>query len=467
MIDLVTKLVMYSIFGSLGAHRVFRFQTTGDDADATATRHGSVNAFQLALFSLFLAFGIRPSENSPADRNCLILSHRARIELVPSSNFLTCTDTLTLRVPDPSKRRLVIGLLRLYDLHDLQVNGKKFSSTRGTDQILVEDLPKDSTLELTLSYSGTFPEETEYSSFSSVRATLREEECLPFGEKAYLSSRITIVAPKEWSSVTIGSRTGLVTEGDVTATVWDMHHPVPLIGWICSGVFSKSERKGTVPLTTYLFPEDSAASAAVLRLADSVLSFYNREFSPYRFSEFNVVEVGDRIAGPAFLAIAQPSFIMVKKLAFSTDDPFNRVEAVLPHEIAHQWWPITVYVEDEDNAFLSEGMCEYSSMMYRKSAGTPGSRDSLGTHPLLGPLISRVIKGEDLPLQMKADLRSLPTHYLKSAFVHNMLRTRNQGQPSFTGSTRSTPGDSRSPGASLDDFKALAESCPARTGPVL
>jgi len=416
-----------------------------------------MNVLRLAIFISLLAAGIGPPDHSPADRNCRILSHRARIELVPSSNFISCTDTLTLRVTDPSKRMLVIGLLRLYDLQELLVNGKKSASTRGTDEILVEDLPKDSTLELTLSYSGTFPEATEYSSFSSVMAILREEECLPFGEKEYISSRITIVAPREWHSVTVGTCGALDTTGDVTASVWDMSRPVPLIGWICSGVFSKSERKGQVaPLNTYLFPADSAASGAILRLADSVLSFYNREFSPYRFSEFNIVEVGDGIAGPAFLAIAQPSFIMVKKIAFTTDDPFNRVEAVLPHELAHQWWPITVYVEDEDNAFLSEGMCEYSSMMYRKSAGTPGSRDSLGTHPLLGPLISRVIKGEDLPLQMKADLRSLPTHYLKSAFVHNMLR-REIGDTVFHTLYREYARRFALRTASLDDFQALAE----------
>lgn len=37
-------------------------------------------------------------------------------------------------------------------------------------------------------------------------------------------------------------------------------------------------------------------------------------------------------------------------------------------------------------------------------------------------MVVRASKGKDLPLKQKADLRSMPTHYLKGAYVHNMLR---------------------------------------------
>jgi len=112
---------------------------------------------------------------------------------------------------------------------------------------------------------------------------------------------------------------------------------------------------------------------------------------------------------------------MVKKLAFATADRYNQVQTILPHEIAHQWWPMTVFIDDRDAAFLSEGMCEYSALLFGRARGLLTPRDSLAKHPLLRPLLIRAKKGRDLPLEQKADLRSLPTHYLKALYVHSML----------------------------------------------
>jgi hypothetical protein len=114
--------------------------------------------------------------------------------------------------------------------------------------------------------------------------------------------------------------------------------------------------------------------------------------------------------------------VMIKKLALRTDDRFNRYTAILPHEVAHQWWPLTVFSGAEDAAFLSEGMCDYSALLYDEARGVHSTRDSLGHHPLLRPLLLRVEKGLDVALKGKADLRALPTHYLKAAYVHHMLR---------------------------------------------
>jgi hypothetical protein len=67
-------------------------------------------------------------------------------------------------------------------------------------------------------------------------------------------------------------------------------------------------------------------------------------------------------------------------------------------------------------------MCEYSSLLFNESKGLVGRRDSLGNHPLLHALISKIIDGKDIPLQQKVDMRTIPTQYLKSSYVHNMLR---------------------------------------------
>lgn len=411
----------------------------------------------VAASFLLAVHGFARQEGAPAERGYEILSHQAKLQLVPGVNFVRCTDTLSIRRTNRKSDKLELGLLRLYEVEQLSVNGTLHSMTRMRDGIILEDIPGDSIFYLTITYTGTFPERTEYSVFSSTHATVREEEVLPFGPKAYRFTRLTIAVPADWSAMAVGSSLPTTISEDTATTVWELRQPIPLIGWICAGKYIREEfSNGRVSIATYRYPEDSLSGGNYLRLADSVLTYYSERFSPYRFSNLNIVEVDDEIAGKSLLAIAEPSLIMVKQLGFMTEDKFNQVDAVLPHEIAHQWWPITVFVDDQDVALLSEGMCEYSAMMYHEFAGSPGKRDSLKTHPLLGPLISRVIKGEDLPLQMRADLRSLPTHYLKSAFVHNMLR-RELGDSVFSELYRQYAKRFALHEATLKDFQSLAE----------
>jgi hypothetical protein len=166
-------------------------------------------------------------------------------------------------------------------------------------------------------------------------------------------------------------------------------------------------------------------------LAEQVLAFYSAKFSPYRFTKLDLIEVDDWVAGRNVLAIAAPSFIMVKRLAFDSPDAFNQPQTVLPHEIGHQWWPITVFIPDEDDALLAEGMCEYSARLFHESQGALAPRDSLSHHPLLRPLLMKSADKEDIPLQQKADLRNTQTHYLKAQYVHHMLREM-MGDSAFT-----------------------------------
>ncbi len=391
-----------------------------------------------------------------------VTGHQAAIHLYPESNIITSTDTVTVRLINPKLDHLRLGLIRLYDVREFTINGRPKDVRRERDDIVIEDLPHDTVVQFTVTYTGIFPPRSEYSSFSSDRATLREEEVLPFGPKAEKFIRLSVAVPNDWTVVTAGTQMSAATHDDTTTFVWQMDQPVPFFGWICAGKFRRDVGGDAgVPISTYLYGEDSSSSEKIMSLAQKVLRFYGDRFSPYRFHGLNIVEVDDGIAGRNLLAIALPSFIMVKKLAFTTNDKYNQVDAVLAHEIAHQWWPITVYTESEDAAFLSEGMCEYSSMLYNEAAGKQSSRDSLKVHPLLRALISRIMKGDDLPLQMKADLRSLPTHYLKASFVHNMLRHL-IGDSTFSMLYREYARRFTLRKASLDDFRQLAEELSGR-----
>jgi hypothetical protein len=249
---------------------------------------------------------------------------------------------------------------------------------------------------------------------------------------------------------------------DSVVYVRQTDQPVPAIGWICAGVYgSMGGDSGKIPVTFHYFAEDSASAPAIVSLARSAVGFYDRRFSPYRFSNLEIIEVEDWLGGVNALAVANPNMVLVKKLTLHTEDRFNQAATILPHEIAHQWWPMTVFIRDSDAAFLSEGMCDYSALLFNSSRGALTVRDSLKHHPLLRPLLLRAESGRDLPLEQKADLRSLPTHYLKASYVHHMLH-RIMGDSAFFRLYRDYAERYAGREAGLNDFRALAEKISGR-----
>lgn len=399
------------------------------------------------------------------DGGLTITSHRARIELSPSHSSVSVLDTVTVR---PGNRRTDVILLRLsplYDIKLLSVKGKSIEFKRTPDGVLVEDIPADTSVDIILWYVTRGNFRSGFSMLSESRAILKEEDVLPFGRRSFTFVRLSLVVPSHWETVTVGTRVASHTTENTTTHVWELEQPAPIVGWICAGTYAKYERvtrvNGVVSIAAYLFDEDSARAGEIIGRARDVIGWYSRMFTPYRFPRMSIVEIEDWVGGPGLLAIAAPSFVMVKSQAFTTDDPFNRAGTILPHEIAHQWWPATVYVEEFEAPFLAEGMCEYSSLLYNEGQPKKTSRDSLSHHPFLRPLVVRVQKGKDIPLRRRADMRSYYTHYLKATFVHHMLR-KIMGEETFLKLYREFALRFAERMASLDDFRMLAEELSGR-----
>jgi hypothetical protein len=364
---------------------------------------------------------ISPAQTA-VEANYDIVAHRVRLRILPTLNSISVVDTLTIR---PSKQRLtelVLGLPRVYRVEGVTVNRRREEFKRETDYVRVKSLPRTEELEVTLTYSGELAFRSEFSRITFRQAILREEEVLVQGPKALEFARVSLVVPGDWEGFAVGRRAAAELTSDSATYVYEFDQPLSTLGWMAAGRFWKYESPGSpVSIAVRLFDPDSVEAQRLTSLARDALRFYSRHFTPYRFPALTIIQSEDWLAGGNVLAVASPSIVFLKERAFTSSDRFEQIPAVLPHEIAHEWWPLTVFVQDEDVALLSEGMCEYVALLFNKSRGTLTLRDSLGIHPLLRPLIARVTKGRDIPLLMKADLRALPTQYLKSAYVHNML----------------------------------------------
>jgi len=412
---------------------------------------------RLLIFAASFCFCSSLECQEPVDSSFVITSCRAALQIFPAANGISCTDTLGIRRGLLEKHHLSVRLYRVFSVQAVSLNGKKHDFTRKQDTLEIKDLPGDSTFDLCIGYSGRLDFQSEFTRLTLDRAVLHADDILPAGAMAIESVRISLIVPGDWTALSVGGLVCQEPRNDSTISVWEYTHPIPQIGWICAGKYWSARNRSTdPPIGIHLFAEDSSSAPEILAAIRQIVSFYSERFVPYRFPDLNIVEVDNWVAGRNVLAIAVPSLIMVKQLAFTTADVFNRAVAVLPHEVAHQWWPATVFIRDEDAAFLSEGMCEYSALLYDEAHHTTTIRDSLSRHPLLRPLLMRAEQGNDLPLEQKADLRAVPTQYLKASYVHNMLR-QILGDSVFARLYREFALRYGGRRATIDDFRRLAE----------
>ena len=94
---------------------------------------------------------------------------------------------------------------------------------------------------------------------------------------------------------------------------------------------------------------------ADLDVAVKAFRFYNKTFGIYPYKTLKVVKTPFMQGGMEY-----PNLVMVSSLL--TDR--SEINKVIAHEIAHQWWYALVGVDETKNAYIDEGLSEYSTFMF-------------------------------------------------------------------------------------------------------
>lgn len=351
-----------------------------------------------------------------------ITSHKVKIIINPEGSF-SYSDTVKLKRISNINGRLCLKISPIVTIKSISHKDELLEYSRERGKVLIKDNFSKEENEIIFECAGELGKGTEFSRITRNQAIIRLEEIFPSTIIHYNFVRVTLVIPSNWESVGPGDMVYDTIDQNNRISIWQCDKPIPMLGWVCAAEYTRFQHENRdISFTTLLFADDSVFSSQTAKLSENVIQYFGEKFVPYRFRSFTVVEVDNWVAGNSVLAIASPGFVMVKKFAFTTEDKFNRVESILAHEIAHQWWPLTVFLYDEDMPFLSEGLCEHSARWYNKFSGQESGRDSLGNHPLLRPLFLKILRGEDAPLRQKKDMRYSQTHYLKGAYVHHMLQ---------------------------------------------
>lgn len=267
------------------------------------------------------------------------------------------------------------------------------------------------------------------------------------------TSEISLTVPAAWTVA--GHSASAVTpvaskDGRKTFT-FVQTQPV-LTGSFAAGQFiTRTINSGGMQIDISVLPGSEARIQEFGQEIAQILQFYNNRFGQYALgSRFVVAEVDDETlesytgAGIAFLAHKT----LVSDRALPVD--------ALAREVAYQWWGQSVGLKSFDDAWLSHGLGEYSSVLYRES-----QQSAPEFHETLSEIIELALAFEqEAPIaRAPAQLNDQSPAYrsvvfYKGAYVYHMLRTT-IGEEKFFNLIKSYYSTFKGQNAGIDDFEAL------------
>src|SRR5512145_1740002 len=193
---------------------------------------------------------------------------------------------------------------------------------------------------------------------------------------------------------------------------------------------------------------------AYSELMGHVLEFYTKSYGKPLFgSRLVVAQVDDDTLD----AYSGPGMIFLGSKMFDASRPVP--EEKLEREVAYQWWGQTVGLKSFDDAWLSQGLAEWSAFAFRESSLTAGGLDSAQREQqeraLTFEQTASIARAPGALDDQSAAYQSIV--FYKGSMVFRMLR-ETMGRDKFDQLLRGFLEKYRGKNASIDEFEKLASA---------
>jgi len=297
----------------------------------------------------------------------------------PEKGFLHARATVGLRAAQSLKAMQLELNRNLKILEVTDAEGRKLDFARsqrlGSPKFsvgLATPCRPEQAIVLTITYEGVLPAGSlDYISKDGI--LLRDESrWYPAVDlSAFTQNDITITVPSHWSTLTSGRSQGSLGGGPAATYRWKTSGPVssrailalperlencePTLGE--SGELSKSQ-----PFTVCFIGLHQDPGKHVAAMALELIERDSSAFGSYAHPQLTIVEgfPGQRGA----IGYSAPGFLVVSEDAVKFHDYPSYAPEFLPHEIAHQWFPIEVTLAREEDGWLAESLAEYIAWRY-------------------------------------------------------------------------------------------------------
>ena len=232
-----------------------------------------------------------------------------------------------------------------------------------------------------------------------------------------------------------------------------VHRQPVLIGNFAAGQYiNRNLRYHNYELQLYAMPGSEKRLDAYAELTGRVLEFYTKQYgTPLFGNRLVVVQIDDE----SLDTYSGPGMIFLSSKLFDTTRPVP--EEKLEREIAYQWWGQSVGLKSFDDAWISQGLAEWSGFAYRETTLTAGGLDAA----------QREQQERALTFEQTASIARAPSAlddqsaayqsivFYKGSMIFRMLR-ETIGRENFDRLLRTFLENYKGKNASIDEFEKLA-----------
>lgn len=232
-----------------------------------------------------------------------------------------------------------------------------------------------------------------------------------------------------------------------------VHRQPVLIGNFAAGQYiNRNLRYSNYDLQLYAMPGSEKRLEAYAELTGRVLEFYTKSYgAPLFGNRLVIVQIDDE----SLDAYSGPGMIFLSSKMFDTTRPVP--EEKIQREIAYQWWGQSVGLKSFDDAWLSQGLAEWSAFAFRESNLTAGGLDAAQREQqeraLTFEQTASIARAPNALDDQSAAYQSIV--FYKGSMVFRMLR-ETIGRENFDRLLASYLETYRGKNASIDDFEKLA-----------
>ena len=237
------------------------------------------------------------------------------------------------------------------------------------------------------------------------------------------------------------------------ATRYRFVHRQPVLpgNFVAGQYVNNNLRFGPYQIQFYAKPGSENRITSYAELMGRVLEFYTKQYGNPGFGTRLVVA---QIDDDSLDTYSGPGMIFLASKLFDSSRPIP--EEKLAREVAYQWWGQTVGLKSFDDAWLSQGLAEWSAFAFRESTLTGGALDGA----------QREQQERALTFEQTASIARAPSAlddqsaayqsivFYKGSMVYRMLR-ETIGKEKFDQLLRSFLEQYRGKNASIDEFEKL------------
>jgi len=435
------------------------------------TQPGLVLAALLSLFITQAVAQTSPSQG-PGSRYD-VTAYRIEAQLLPSEHLLRAAADVTF-TPTEATRSVIFELNGSLKVEAIERNKKPLTNfvqdATGVGQLgpsvrvdLGEVVPAGQPVSLRFRWSGAL-ESPEGGPLATKRLAYVGEDgsylmyagrWFPFHDYAAdrATADITVIVPAGVQVAGSSDEPVVQQPGANGTTRYRFVNSKPaLVGNIAAGPYiNKNLRFGNYEIQFYAKPGSEGRIERYAETIGKAIEFYTQQYGAPGFGTRLVVAQTD---DEALEAYAAPGMIFLATRLFDPSRPVP--EERLQREVAYQWWGQTVGLKSFDDAWISQGLAEWSAFALREATLTGGALDAAERdeqeRALTFEQTASIARAPSALDDQSAAYQSIVLY--KGAMVFRMLREV-IGRQQFNQLLRSFLDKYRGQSASIDDFERL------------